>query len=97
MGQHGVVGLKDSLGPHGNERFCIGPNWHLGRMGTGERVTKEVDTTRNGHRSKRAVGIKGERAECKWYLGKWALASSRHLGKLAPGQNGSEANRRWGK
>ena len=29
--------------------------------------------------------------------GKWALASSRHLEKLAPGQKRSEANRRWSK
>ena len=29
--------------------------------------------------------------------GKWALASSRHLVKLKPGQRGSKANKRWGK
>ena len=29
--------------------------------------------------------------------GKWALANSRHLDRLAPRQIGSETNRRWGK
>ena len=86
------------MGRHGNERFCMGPKWHLGKMGTGEWVTKEVDTSRNGHRSKWAVGINGERAECTWVLGGNGHSQAAgswenwHRGKTALKQIGAGAN-----
>ena len=91
------------MGPHGNKRFCIRPKWHLGKMGPWEWVTKEVDTSRNGYRNKWAVGINGERVECKWVLGRnghWQAADTWenwHRGKTALKQISTGANKQRSK